>query len=225
MAKKESKFGNMLITLLVVTVVAGGALGGVYTLTKDTISQQKIDKENNAVWEVFMDAQKSTEEETVYLFDKSKVEIKKRAFAVISEPKSATFYKEGGGDSIIFFDLFEGENYLGSAIKTLTNKGFSGRIEIMVGFTKDGMISGTSVLDHKETPGLGDKMDASVSDFPKQFWGVQAEEMLSDGEFKVKKDGGKVDAITAATISSRAFCDAIQSAYNLFVENKIGGDE
>jgi electron transport complex protein RnfG len=65
-----------------------------------------------------------------------------------------------------------------------------------------------SVLQHKETPGLGTKM--TEEKFLVQFRGK------NPGSFplKVKKDGGQVDAITAATISSRAFCDALQRAYD-----------
>jgi len=78
----------------------------------------------------------------------------------------------------------------------------------MAGFMPDGTIAGISVLDHKETPGLGTKM--TEPGFKGQFTGKNPGEFM----LKVKKDGGQVDAITAATISSRAFCDAVQRAYN-----------
>jgi electron transport complex protein RnfG len=74
------------------------------------------------------------------------------------------------------------------------------------------------VLAHKETPGLGDKMDASKSDFPLQFKGKNP----ADFKLHVTKDGGNVDAITAATISSRAFCDAVERAYVTFQKEKGG---
>jgi electron transport complex protein RnfG len=78
----------------------------------------------------------------------------------------------------------------------------------MAGFKPDGTIIGISVLNHKETPGLGTKI--TEPEFKEQFTGKNPGEFI----LKVKKDGGQVDAITAATISSRAFCDAIQRAYN-----------
>ena len=65
-----------------------------------------------------------------------------------------------------------------------------------------------TVLEHKETPGLGTKMTEPL--FKNQFIQKNPSEFI----LKVKKDGGPVDAITAATISSRAFCDAVQRAYN-----------
>jgi electron transport complex protein RnfG len=91
----------------------------------------------------------------------------------------------------------------------------------MVGFTPDGKIYNTSVLEHKETPGLGDKMDIRKSPWPKQFEGVNP----SDFNLKVKKDGGDVDAITAATISSRAFCDAIDRAWKAYQKETTNSHE
>ncbi len=89
----------------------------------------------------------------------------------------------------------------------------------MVGFSPKGILINTVVLEHKETPGLGDKMDVAKSDFPIQFQGKD----LAEWNMTVKKDGGDVDAITAATISSRAFCDAVQRAYDTFINE--GGAE
>ena len=84
----------------------------------------------------------------------------------------------------------------------------------MVGFNIDSTIVNTAVLSHNETPGLGDKMVEGKSDFSVQFKGKNPE----DFKISVKKDGGDVDAITASTISSRAFCDAVNSAYKVFLE-------
>jgi electron transport complex protein RnfG len=69
------------------------------------------------------------------------------------------------------------------------------------------------VLEQKETPGLGTKM--TEDKFLNQFKGIN----ISDFKLAVKKDGGDVDALTGATISSRAFCDATQMAYDAFIKN------
>ncbi len=122
----------------------------------------------------------------------------------------------GGGDSLTFYYAAKGGQPIGVAIKSYTNEGFSGNIEVMVGLLDDGTISNTAVLSHKETPGLGDKMDKAKSDFPDQFMGKNP----ADYTLKVTKDGGEVDAITAATISSRAFCDAVQRAYDTYEKEK-----
>jgi electron transport complex protein RnfG len=96
--------------------------------------------------------------------------------------------------------------------------GFSGLVRLMVGLKPDGSIYSVSVLEHKETPGLGTHM--ADADFIGQF------ENQNPANFKVsvKKDGGQVDAITAATISSRAFCDAVMRAYKAYMENAASGD-
>jgi len=190
MAKKESSFINMVLTLLVVTIVAALALGGVYNVTKGPIAIAKRKKVEKAIGQV------------VPVFDTIMSEYK---------VKPAT-----GKDSLTFFEAWKGDEKVGTAVKTFTDEGFSGRIWIMVGFDPEGVISNTVVLEHKETPGLGDKMDIKKSDFSKQFAGKNPK----DFKLKVTKDGGDVDAITAATISSRAFADAVQRGYDEFMRNK-----
>ena len=84
----------------------------------------------------------------------------------------------------------------------------------MVGMWKDGTINKVEVTDQKETPGLGTKMAEPA--FKNQFEGKNPAKFV----LKVKKDGGDVDAITAATISSRAVCDAIARAYKAYMDSK-----
>ncbi len=121
-----------------------------------------------------------------------------------------------GVDSLQFNIAFRNGKMIGVAVNTYTNKGFGGRIEAMVGLLDDGTIYNTSVLSLKETPGLGTKLEKKKSNFPDQFIGKNP----ATFKLKVKKDGGNVDAITAATISSRAFCDALQRAYDTFEKEK-----
>ena len=105
---------------------------------------------------------------------------------------------------------------VGTAIKTFTNNGFGGLIELMIGFTPDGSIYNYSVLSHKETPGLGSKMD---SWFVKGAKGDITGKTPGTQGLQVSKDGGNVDAITAATISSRAFLDAVNRAAKALAES------
>ena len=85
----------------------------------------------------------------------------------------------------------------------------------MVGILPDGKVNNIAILEHKETPGLGSKM--SNADFKDQFNGKSPDSFT----MKVKKDGGDVDALTGATISSRAFSQATQLAFDTY--NKKGG--
>ncbi len=109
-------------------------------------------------------------------------------------------------DGVTIYPVKKQNTPAGYAVKTFSEKGFSGHIELMAGFNADGTINSITVLQHKETPGLGTKM--AEPKFLDQFFGKDPESFT----LKVKKDGGQVDAITAATISSRAFCDALQRA-------------
>src|SRR4030042_2880915 len=114
----------------------------------------------------------------------------------------------GEGDSLEIYPAKKDGKLTGYAVNTYTNAGFSGYIGLMAGFMPDGAIINITVLLQKETPGLGTKM--ADPEFKDQFNGMNP----ADFQLKVKKDDGPVDAITAATISSRAFCDAVQRAYN-----------
>jgi Na+-translocating ferredoxin:NAD+ oxidoreductase subunit G len=121
---------------------------------------------------------------------------------------------ETGGDSLIFFKGYENDKNIGVAVNTYTTLGYSGLIKMMVGFQADGTINNFEVLEHKETPGLGTKMTEPA--FKEVFQGKNPATFT----LKVEKDGGDVDAITAATITSRAVCDAIQRAYDTYEEMK-----
>lgn len=117
---------------------------------------------------------------------------------------------EGEKDSISYSAAFNGDQLVGIAVNTYSMNGFSGEIGLMVGILPDGTMNKVSVLLCNETPGLGTKM--TDSGFYTQFEGKNP----ASFNFKVKKDGGDVDAITSATISSRAYCDALDRAFRVF---------
>jgi len=192
MAKKESSFKNMTIALFVITAVAGLAMAVVYSVTVEPIAISQKAKINNAIKMVIPE------------------------FESISD---TVLLPDDGKDSIRVHRLVKGTENSGNAVETYTDKGFSGRFSLMVGFTPDGSISNIEVLEHKETPGLGTKM--ALPAFKDQFKGLKIADLPGE-KLKVKKDGGTVDAITAATISSRAFCDAVNRAYTI---NKKGGNQ
>ena len=102
----------------------------------------------------------------------------------------------------------------GYAVQTATKNGFSGMIRMMVGFAPDGEVVNIDVLEQNETPGLGTKMADEDNPLLGSIRGKRLETMrLVDGRLAVVKDGGDVDALTAATISSRAYCDAVNRAW------------
>lgn len=117
--------------------------------------------------------------------------------------------KEVDGFTIYAVSAADG-NSLGTAITTVNN-GFGGPLKVLVGFDNEGTILGYTILEHAETPGLG----AKAGDwFQKGQKGDIIGKNPGQCNFTVSKDGGDVDAITASTITSRAFLGAIQKAYD-----------
>jgi len=188
MAKKESTLTNMLLALIMVTLVASTALGFVYQVTKEPIAAAKLAKKLDAIQKV------------VPVFD--------------NDPNAEEYKMAVDGDTLHFYPAKNNGELVGTAVETFTNMGFTGVIKVMVGITPDGIVHDVAVLEHKETPGLGDKMERKKSDWSTQFQNKNPKEF----NIAVKKDGGDIDAITASTISSRAFCDAVNRAYNAYIE-------
>ena len=107
--------------------------------------------------------------------------------------------------------------WVGTAVET-TENGFGGTIKIMVGFDANSKVINYQVLEHQETPGLGDKMGTW---FKTDKGNQRIIGKTANGAFTVSKDGGDIDAITAATISSRAFLKAINKAYEAFTDGEV----
>jgi Na+-translocating ferredoxin:NAD+ oxidoreductase subunit G len=188
MAKRESSFFNMVITLFLVTAIASFTLATVYNLTAEPIAQAREAKRQNAISRVVPE------------FDRL---------------ESQKFLPPGGGDSLEFNFAFRNNELVGIAVNTWTNRGYSGRITAMVGFTPDGTIIDVVHLQHAETPGLGDKIQKDKSTWSDQFMGLDPR----TATLRVAKDNGDIDAITAATITARAYCDAIQRAFDTLKEH------
>ena len=120
-----------------------------------------------------------------------------------------------------YFTAYDGDRVVGYAIVS-TSMGFGGALTLMVGVTPDGVVYNTSVLEHSETPGLGAKCNTDAK-FMSQWKGFDP----SVKKLTVTKDGGDVDAITASTITSRAYAQAVENALNKFKEipDQVRNDE
>lgn len=115
---------------------------------------------------------------------------------------------------IMVFTATNGGQVVGYAVQSMTKSGFGGVIRMMVGFDPAGEVINVNVLEQTETPGLGTKMAEKVNPLLTSIQGKNPESMqLVDGRLAVRKDGGDVDGLTAATISSRAYVDAINRAW------------
>lgn len=190
MKKLESTFINMLISLTLVALAASVSLAYMNELTKGPKEEARKLKKLNAIKSVLPEINNDPFTE-------------KKSFAV-----------EGEKDSLDFFPGKKDGELTGMAISTYTKKGYNGLIKLMVGFDQKGTIHNIVVLEQKETPGLGTKITSES--FVSQYLGK------NPGEFNmtVKKDGGQTDAITGATITSRAFNHAVQRAYDALMEQK-----
>lgn len=186
MAKRESTFFNMVTALLAVTLLASSLLGFIYELTKEPIAIAGAAKKNQAIGSVLPE------------FD--------------NDPGGESYTVETPEGELVFYPATNDGEHVGTAVETFTNRGFSGTIKLMVGLLPDGTINGIEVLEHAETPGLGDKMESDKSDFSDQFEGKDPAEF----SLSVEQDGGDIDGITAATITSRAYADAVQRAWNAY---------
>lgn len=176
----------MLLSLTGICLIAGAALAAVNMFTTTPIAASKAAALKTAIQQVAPE------------FDNNPTEDK--YMAAVAE-----------NDSLIIYPAKKGGELVGVAVESNTKKGFSGEIQVMVGFDVDGKLLNYSVLKHAETPGLGSKMQEWFhTDKNKQS--IIGRSLKEDG-LTVTKDGGNVDAITAATISSRAFLDAVNRAY------------
>ncbi len=195
MKKLPSTLPNMILSLGIICLIIAGILALVNVATKDTIAQAETKAKVEAIKEI------------VPAFDNNPYE-EQDTVALDSEPRP-----------LIVYPAMQGGQPVGYAIETYTDAGFAGHIDIMVGFDMQSQIVGFKVLKHEETPGLGAKIQewftspAPNADLIRDVRGL---DMSQASPLKVSKDGGKVDAITAATISSRAFIDALERAYRVY---------
>lgn len=182
------------IILTVITLVSGLLLGLAYEVTKDPIAQSEENAKREAWQAVFPDADLTAFEETDVDTDVADQVIADLGIdATIDEVCTVD-----GGDT-------------GYVITATDSEGYGGDIQVVVGITADGMVSGISFLSISETAGLG--MNAQNESFYGQYVGVQTD------HFYVSKDGGEgepIDAISGATITSRAVTGAVNAALGYF---------
>ncbi len=196
MAKLKSSLKNMFLSLTIICVASASILATVNHFTVDPIEKAKKAKLENAIKQV------------VPAFDNS--------------PSEEFYYgTTSAGDSLKIYPATKGGSIVGYAVESRSTKGFSGEIKVLVGFDKNGNVYNYEVLQHAETPGLGSKMNEwfKTNKNKQSIIGKN----ISGKTLAVTKDGGSVDAITAATISSRAFLEAVNLAYEAYSGSKTDG--
>ncbi len=197
MEKLKSSITNMALVLTGVAVITGGILAYVNNLTSGPIAQQKEKALADGIKAVMGGGELSVAKtDTVRQNDE--------------KGKEMTY--------IIYQTQDNQKKDLGAAVES-TTQGFGGDLKILVGFDPEGNILGYTLLEHAETPGLGAKADKWFQKGEKgNIIGKNPKE-----ELIVSKDGGQVDAITASTITSRAFLLAVNNAYKAYKATPVDG--
>jgi len=192
MRKIRSTLPNILLSLTFICLIAGAALSATNKFTEKAIIAAMDAVLQNAIKKVLPEYDNNPAK------DQYKLAIT-------------------AGDSLTIYPAVNTGKPVGYAIESYSKNGFSGIIRIMVGFDSDGKLFNYSVLEHNETPGLGSKMQKWFSTDKNQQNIIGRD--MTKGMLMITKDGGDVDAITASTISSRAFLEAINLAYSIHSGN------
>ena len=181
----KSTLLNMVAVLFCITLIASAGVGLVNMITTEPIAAAKQKAVNDAILAVLP------------TFDNTTIsELEINAMPI----KVYTATTEGAT--------------VGYAVETMTKSGFNGVVKLMVGFAPTGEVLNVNVIQQAETPGLGTKMCDEGNPLLSSIKGQNPEsKKLVNGRMAVTKDGGDIDALTAATISSRAYVDAVNRAY------------
>lgn len=175
---------KMVVVLTVISALAALLLAGVYGATKQKIADAERQDFLKGLTTVLPGFDNEPDRETMTV-----------------DGKTLYIGKKGG-------------QVFGYAVESVTAKGYSGNIKILVGASVDGKVLGVEVISHAETPGLGNKIENK--EWRDSFIGMTAESKIG-----VKKDGGDIDSFSGATISPRAVCEAVKSALETI--GKAGG--
>ena len=198
MEKLKSSVANMVLVLTGVAVITGGILAFVNHATEGPIAQQKEKALADGIKAVMGGGE---------LFVAKTDTVRQND----SKGKELTY--------IIYQTQDAQKKDLGAAVESTTG-GFGGDLKVLVGFDPQGNILGYTLLEHAETPGLGAKANKWFQKGEKgDIIGKNPKDALV-----VTKDGGKVDAITASTITSRAFLLAVNNAYKAYKATPVDGE-
>lgn len=180
------------ILLGLFAVVAAGMLAGVNEGTKERIAQEVRIAQQRALYEIVPQSRIDND----LLMDTQAIPVE--AWDLLGLPN--------GGE--VYIARQDGE-IVALIIPATAPDGYSGEIGMIVGVNRDGTIAGARVLSHKETPGLGDKVELSKSNWILGFDGRSLQNPQAS-QWKVKKDGGEFDQFTGATITPRAVVQQIK---------------
>lgn len=181
-------------TLLAFTIVCTAILAGSYLLTRDTIEQGRQQEQQRLIAQTLPAGS----------FDNALArdwqELTGEDAAMLGQPAGSRVYiaRQAGKPVALVFE-------------TVAANGYAGRIRLLVGVLADGRVSGVRVVEHRETPGLGDYIDSE-----KSLWAAQFIDKTISNRWQVKKDGGDFDYMAGATVSARAVVNAVGQTLRVF---------
>ena len=120
-----------------------------------------------------------------------------------------------GSDAAVIYRVYAGGVPVAALIAVTARDGFSGPIRVLIGVDFDGVVTGIRILQHRETPGLGDKIESTRSDWVYQFEGHSLLDPMTTG-WAIEHDGGEFDQLTGASVTPRAVINAIRDTLIYF---------
>lgn len=124
-----------------------------------------------------------------------------------------------GSEDAVVYRLYSGEEPVAALFVVSARDGYAGSIKLLVGVGHDGVVSGVRALAHRETPGLGDGIESSKSDWILQFDGRSLTSPAPPA-WRIKRDGGQFDQLSGASVTSRAVVRAVNETLQYFDANK-----
>lgn len=186
--------GKLVATMAIIAAIAALALAKVNDMTKGPIAENKKKELVAALKEVLPP------------FDNDPAAQVREA--VVGKDK------KGRDVKVTFYQGTQGGQPTGVAFKWVNHEGYAGDVWVLVGTDVGGAINGIKIVEHKETPGLGDK-------YTKQSWyDLFKGKSLDNAKIAVKKDGGVIDFVTGATITARAAANAVREGLEIYKKEK-----
>lgn len=124
-----------------------------------------------------------------------------------------------GQDAAIVYRVYDAQGPVAALLAVTARDGYAGPIRLLVGITYDGTVTGVRILEHRETPGLGDRIESGRSDWVHQFEGRSlGDPALAD--WSLKRDGGQFDQLSGASVTPRAALKAIRETLIYFAAHR-----
>lgn len=202
LSDKRPALSNAL-KLGIFAVFAALVLGSTYSITADRIAASQLAVEQQAM----LDVVELLDDKSVDLTDRLVIPESYAEMLNLDPSQSIQTVRDSGANPIAFI------------VPAVAPDGYSGAIRLLVGINLGGAITGVRAIEHRETPGLGDKVDIKKSDWIQSFVGKSLGNPL-DG-WAVKKDGGEFDAFTGATITPRAVVSQVERALQFYDQYSV----